>query len=186
MTFLPKEYEIPKTASNYMKFADGLNQIRVLDSAITGYEYWNKDNKPIRSKINWQVPPKNARLNKDNSFTCKHFWAFPVWNYNAKKVQILEITQITIMKAMKALISNPKWGDPKKYDIAIIKEGEKLETIYTIQAEPPIAEPTTEITEAYNKVNINLDNLFDNSDPFDKSKSLEESTEEFNVEDIEF
>ena len=47
--FLPDNYKIP-TTSNYMKFAEGKNTFRVLSSAITGWEYFTTENKPVRQK----------------------------------------------------------------------------------------------------------------------------------------
>jgi hypothetical protein len=33
----------------------------------------------------------------------KHFWAFVVWNFEAKQVEILEITQVTIQIAFTSI-----------------------------------------------------------------------------------
>jgi hypothetical protein len=170
--FFPTEnYEVPKGQSNYMRFQEGINRFRVLSSAIVGYEYFTQDNKPVRSKDAPETIPSDIK--KDGKV--KHFWAFAVWNYQVSKnekgehvgaVQVLEITQNTIMKPMMALINNSKWGNPKKYDIAITKTGEGLDTEYTTQAEPPIGEPEQEIKDAYGKININLEALYDGEDPF--------------------
>lgn len=72
------------------------------------------------------------------------------------------------MTAIKALVQNPKWGDPKKYDIAITKTGDGLDTEYTVQGEPPINDPSDEIVKAKKNKPINLEALFDNADPFAK------------------
>ncbi len=122
--FLPEDYSIPKPPSDYMKLEDGLNSIRILSSAITGYEYWNTDNKPVRSKICWDELPEDIKPDKQGKYTIKHFWAFVVWNYSLNRVQILQLTQSTIQKQIKALVSNPKWGNPKMYDIAITRSEE--------------------------------------------------------------
>lgn len=162
MTFLPPKYEIPKSPSGYMKFDLGLNSIRILSSAVVGYEYFNNENKPVRSKEPFEDMPTDIK--KDGKI--KPFWAFVVWNYQTKSVQILELTQKSIMSVIKALVDNPKWGDPKMYDIAITKSGEGLETEYITQGEPPIAEPSEEIKSAYAKKPINLEALFTGEDPF--------------------
>jgi len=126
--FLPENYEVPVSASNYTKLQDGENNIRVLSSAIIGYEYWNNENKPIRSKEYPKDTP-DIRLDKDGNPTrIKHFWAFVVWNYEQKRVQVLELTQKTLMGGIKALVDNEKWGDPKGYDLTITRIGEGLET----------------------------------------------------------
>lgn len=164
MTFLPKNYEVPQAPSNYMKFQDGLNRFRVLDSAITGFEYFTVNNKPVRSKEAFDSTPADI---KDNG-KVKAFWAFPVWNYQTESVQILELTQKTIMNNVLALVNNPKWGDPKMYDIAVTRQGEGLDTEYQVQAEPPIMETGSEILKAFKAKEINLNALFDGQDPFAK------------------
>lgn len=159
--FLPKSYEEPKSTSNYFRFQDGINSFRILGNAIIGWEYFNTENKPVRSKEPFESTPD---IKKDGKV--KHFWAFPIWNYQEKKVQIMELTQKSIQKAIMALINNPKWGDVKMFDISIIKSGEGLETEYTIQAEPPIGTPANEILEAFSATKIDLEKLFTNGDPF--------------------
>lgn len=171
--FLPQNYTIPKQPSNYMKLEEGLNTIRILSSAIIGYEYWNTENKPVRSKAPWEEIPSDIKLNQQGQPQIKHFWAFVVWNYELKRVQILELTQGSIQKAIKALVNNPKWGNPKKYDIAITRIEESI-TSYNVQAEPPIGEPEQKILDAYNKRKINLEALYDGADPFDQTTNPDE------------
>lgn len=176
--FLPEGYTIPEKASGYMRFQQGLNSMRVLSSAVVGYEYFTEDNKVVRSK---EYPTTTPNIK--NGGYVKAFWAFVVWNYNAKKIQLLEVTQKSIMISIKSLVDNPKWGDPKMYDIGITRTGEGLETEYTVQGEPPIAEPAKEIIEAYNNKQVNLEALFTNDDPFAMPGKPQET---INIEDIPF
>lgn len=164
MTFLPTDYKIPKSASGYMKFDDGINSFRVLSPAIVGFVYFTKDNKPVRSKEAFDEIPDDM---KDGG-KIKAFWAFCVWNYQLKQIQILEVTQKSIMTAIKALVDNPKWGDPKMYDIAVTKSGQNLDTEYSVQGEPPIGEPSDEIKTAYSVKYVNLEALYLGLDPFQK------------------
>jgi hypothetical protein len=79
--FFPTEdYKIPST-SNYMKFLEGENAFRVLSSAVVGYEYFNNESKPIRSKTPFDETPEDIK--KDSRIN--HFWAFAVWNYEDKR-----------------------------------------------------------------------------------------------------
>lgn len=163
--FFPNsDYEIP-TTSNYMKFGEGDNTFRVLSSAIVGYEYWNKDNKPVRKQENWNTVPDDIKTDKDGNITIRHFWAFVVYNYDAKRIQVLELTQKGIMKYIQGLTRNPKWGNPKGYDITVNRTGSGFDTEYTCMASPH-SEIDTTITEHYEKLNINLDALFSGDDPF--------------------
>lgn len=163
--FFPEsDYKIPET-SNYMKFKEGDNTFRVLSSAITGWEYWNTNNKPVRRKETWNTVPDDIKTESDGSIRINHFWAFVVWNYEAKKIQILEVTQKGVMKYMQGLIKNPKWGNPKGYDITVTRNGSGFDTEYTCVASPhsPIEE---NIQTQYGSMKINLEALYDGGDPF--------------------
>ena len=163
--FLPEGYKEPE--GNYMKFQSGENVFRVLASAVTGYEYWNTDKKCIRSKKMWDITPNDVgRDDKGKIKPIKHFWVFPVWNYNAEKVQILEVTQKSIMSSMKAYVNNEKWGDPKGYDFTVTKTGSGLDTEYVVIANPHSEAPAVNF-------NINLEALFEGNDPFGGGGDIE-------------
>lgn len=165
MDFLPKDYQAPKTEGNYFRFKKGTNTFRVLSHAIVGYEYWTKNNKPIRATEAWEEVPEDAKRVENGSFQ-KHFWAFVVWNYELKKPQIMEITQKTIKDAIEAYIENPKWGDPAKYDLVVKAIGDGLEREYTTIAEPHSEAPKADISK------INLEALFFGEDPFTSEKKI--------------
>jgi len=162
--FFPTEdYKIPET-SNYMRLTEGEHTFRALSSAIIGYEYFTKENKPVRSRELFDEIPDDIK--KDGRIS--HFWAFIVWNYDAKRLQILEITQKTIQTPLKALIDNEKWGSPLTYDITITREGTtKNDTVYAVMPNPhTIVEE--EIKEIYENANIKLEKLYDNGNPFEE------------------
>lgn len=181
--FDDKNYSVPQKPSGYMKFTPGENRIRILGTfsegtAIKGYEYWVTGNdgsrKPIRKRETEKIITADLEEGEDS---VKYFWSLPVYNYNLGVVQILEITQISIQKAITALAKDSDWGSPTGYDILITQTGQKLETRYTVQPKP--AKPVTEeILKAYNEKNINIQALFDGGDPF---KSAEEEEEEVEV-----
>ena len=95
-----------------------------------------------------------------------------VWNLNVKKLQILEITQSTILKPLQELVSNEDWGDPRAYSITITKKGEKLETEYTL-VPSPAKETPADVLKQYQEANIDLDVLFTGGDPFNAVESSE-------------
>lgn len=168
--FLPKDYEMPKQSSGYMALEKGINKILVLGSAIYGWEYWNKDKKPVRLKEEPKELPEDIRINDDGKPSkVKHFWAFPVWNFEEKRVQILELTQSSIQSAINNIAQDPDWGDPiMTYPITITREGESLDTKYTIMPSPK-KDVSDEIKEAWAEVEANgfdLDRLFDGGNPF--------------------
>jgi hypothetical protein len=165
MTFLPNTYNIPQVPSAYMKFQQGQNKFRILSPAITGFEYWNKENKPVRSKENWKVIPQDIKIGDDGFPTpIKHFWAFAVWNYEEKMVQILEITQSSIQRGLKIKIDNRE-GKATENDFIITREGKGFDTEYDID----VADPTPlapEIEAEYKAKNVDLEALFTGADPF--------------------
>lgn len=173
-TFLPKDYEAPKTNSNYFRFEKGANKFRILSSAIIGWQYWTKENKPVRSKTQFTDIPDDARL-EEGQFKPKHFWAFVVLNRQTNNVQIMEITQKTIQKEIKALVDDEDWGDPKGYDIVITKTGEKLDTDYQVNSKPHSKIEIPDISH------IDLTALYKGEDPFGTKTDVVVENDPFNM-----
>ena len=162
--FLPKKYTLPVN-SNYLKFIEGKNKFRIMSSAIVGYEYWTIENKPVRSPEPFEGIPNDIKVDKEGKFRINHFWAFVVYSYENKKVQILELTQKSIMNAIKSYVDEESWGDPKSYDIVITRSGSGFDTEYQTIANPHTP-PPAEAVEEYEKKTINLNALYDGSDPY--------------------
>ena len=158
--FLPKDYEVP-VSSNYMKFEDGANTFRVLSSAVTGWEYWNAEGKPVRTRDAIEEMPDDIRYKDGKAERIKPFWAFVVYNYRAKRVQILELTQKGLMNGILALVKNPKWGTPTAYDITVTKSGDGLNTEYGVMPEPHSESPVLNVPV------LDLNLLYEGKDPFD-------------------
>ena len=168
--FPSSDYKVPST-SNYMKLTEGEHNFRVLSSAIVGFEYFNRDNKPVRYREYPEEIPNDIK----SDGRLNHFWAFAVWNYEAKRIQILEITQKSIQMPMQALINNPKWGNPKGYDITITRKGTGMQdTEYAVMPNPH-SELDLAIIETYKRVQPNLEGLFDGLDPFAKETTSDGS-----------
>jgi hypothetical protein len=98
--------EEPKTTGgNYTKLKkDGDTKLRILTSPIMGYEYFNTDDRPVRSR-NEITNPRDI---KPDTFTgkagkVKQFWAMTVWNYDEECIQIWEITQQALKQQLRAL-----------------------------------------------------------------------------------
>lgn len=195
MPFLPDGYKVPETPGKYFKTKNGDNRIRILGSAIVGYEGWTYEHKgksvPVRHRIKpdgFAEPFDIAQV--DMGKKIKHFWAFPVWNVDEKLVQVYQITQKSIMDKIKTLTQDEDWGDPTQYGLVISRSGEKLDTKYEVTPKPKTPLPD-EALIAWDKVRptFELEKLFDNGDPFgeDAAKSEVKTTEdEINVEDIPF
>ncbi len=177
-----ENYEIPST-SGYFKFEEGENVFRILGAfsekkAIQGIEYWTTiegKRKPVRlaKKADGTFPVVPVDQLETNKFgdldVPKYFWALPVWDYQEKKVKILEITQKKIIKYIQTMIANPKWGDPREYDLIITKEKSNGKVEYTCSCNPKES-LSQEIIEAYGQTPINIQALFTGDNPFEKEE----------------
>jgi len=175
---IPKGTEVPKSSSQFMKLQDGVNRFRVLSDMVVGWEGW-KDRKPFRHEGQvCKIKAEQVDLNQNGNPNINYFWAMAVWNYSEKKVQVLEITQKTIMTPLYDMEQNPDWGDLKGYDIEINKKKEGDKTSYTVLAIPP--KPlSAEIIKAYEDSKVDLTKLFSGEYPMEESKPV-------NDEDIPF
>lgn len=157
--FLSNDYEAPRMGGGYMKLNDGENRFRILSRPVLGWEDW-KDKKPIRYPYSKEVP-----VAIDAAKPVKHFWAMIVWNYAESAIQILQITQASVRKAIEAFSKDEDWGAPFAYDIKVKREGQSKETKYTVTPLPhkPVSQA---IRDAFNERRINLEALFTGDDPF--------------------
>jgi hypothetical protein len=162
MSFIPEDLELPGEAGGYMKLEKGKNKFRALSNTLRGYEWWTEDEEGNRSP---ERVENEKEIPKEYLDEARYFWAFAVWNYDAEEIQILEITQKTIMRPLLELIRNDKWGDPKDYDLTINREGDGFETKYTITPDPKAKLPK-EIADEYKKMNIDLTALLEGGNPF--------------------
>jgi len=179
--FLDDNYKVPST-SRYMKFQAGENRFRILGSfndhtAIMGMEYWKSTveggRKPVRVIMGAPIPITELEEKEDGELDLpKHFWAVPAYNYQEGMMQILEITQKTIMNAIKDLSRNKKWGNPQEYDITVTKTGEKFETKYTVMPDPK-EELSEAVKEARKNTKINIVALFSGEDPFKTNEKVD-------------
>lgn len=173
--FLPAQYEPPKNNSKYTKFEQGETKIRILSPSIVWFEYFNNDNKPVRSRTQFTETPNIKSTSK-----VKEFWAFVVWNYTTESLEICEITQAWIKKTIFALYKDVDFGDPKNYDIKITRTGEWMETEYAVLPWA-IKVLDDKIKTLYDDTTIDLEALYDWSDPF-----APKVKEELDITDVPF
>lgn len=159
-TFLPEGYEAPRANSNYMKLEKGENRFRILSKPIIGWEDWTPEKKPIRFMPN-EKPEKPIDPNRP----VKHFWAMIVFNWFKNEIQILHITQRSIQTSIEQLAKDKDWGNPFNYDLKITRDGDGMETEYTVNPVPhkPVGE---EVLRAFADKPIYLPALFQGADPF--------------------
>ena len=172
MSFLTKDYKpLQPAGGGYMKLKPGENRIRILGSmnddpptAIQGVLGWvpgeeEGKNVPVRT-----MPGEKVDTTQFDEKP-KEFIATIVFDYQAGQVSILELTQQSIIGELVSLDNDPDWGDPRDYDISIVKTGERLETRYNTTPKPKSAQ-TEEMKKAFADAEINLMALFSGDDPF--------------------
>lgn len=149
---------ISSGSSRYMKFEKGDNKFRVLSKPITGWLEW-VDKKPVRTAID------NEPEVSDDENPPKKFLAIVVLDYADNEVKILELTQQSVIKAIKALAANPDWGNPFTYDLNVEKTGDDLKTRYAVQPSPKKA-LSKDLMKVVNETKCNLEALFEGEDPW--------------------
>jgi len=166
---IPKNIEIPSSTGQFAKFQEGANRYRFLSDIIFGWEGW-KDKKPFRHEgQECKIKPEQVDLNQSGKPNINYFWAMVVWSYKDKKVQILEITQKTIMSSLYSLEQNEDWGDLKGYDVEISKKKDGDKTSYTVLGIPP--KPLSdEIKKAYEATEVDLTKLFEGEYPIEQEE----------------
>ena len=175
--WLPEDYEPPAQNNIYFKPQKGTlsnpigtSKIRILGdfrhahTAVMGWVGWKHSidgDEPLRGDMDEYDKIKN--LSDDEP---KHFWALTIWDYADEEVKCWDITQSTIQQALTSYANNSAWGDPRQYNITILRKGEQLSTKYNLVAEPPISDPPPESIEAAKAAKIDLRELFAGESPF--------------------
>lgn len=180
-TFLPNDYNIPSEGGNYLRFIKGENRFRIMCPPILGYEWWKEKDgarKPIRVRMGVKINIEEV----DDPESIKHFWAMVVYNYDLKKIQILEITQKGIQRTLRSLSKDSDWGTPvQTYDIVVTRTGDGMETKYEARPKPK-SKMDEGIVQLYKDMNINLDALYDGADPFSSNEKIDYA--EFMAEEV--
>lgn len=158
---LPKP---PASTSQFAKLQDGVNKFRFLSDVVFGWEGW-KDKKPFRHEGEvCKIKPDQVDRNLNGDPAISFFWAAVVWNYKEKKVQVLSLTQKTIMRVLYEYEQKEEFGDIKGYDIEITRAKEGDKTNYTTIALPPKT-LSKEIKALYDATDVDLKALFTNEYP---------------------
>tara|TARA_R100000458_G_C8247483_1_gene225052 strand:+ start:294 stop:905 length:612 start_codon:yes stop_codon:yes gene_type:complete len=171
MAFLSNIQPTPEGgAGHYYKFGQGENKFRIVGSSdttppgfIQGMIGWGEDEEGNRKPFRWRIGEDAPRNFAEKP---REFFALVVWNYEEACVQVLELTQAGLKSELVTLANDKEWGDPRKYDIAVIRNGEGKETNYVMTPKPhkkldPAAVATVMATS------VNLEALYDGGDPFE-------------------
>ena len=175
---IPENFEPISTQSNYTKLVAGKHRLRILGPAITGFLWWTEEKdgtrKPNRIPLDQNPPVSEAE-------SIRRFLTFPVWNYEFDRIQVLEITQSSIQKELKAYEKDPEWGSLETYDIEITREGtDKQNTRYRVSVKPKSG-LGEDIKKAIKEGLPVLAALYKNEDPFTFNPN---ATDDVNADEI--
>lgn len=147
--FLPDGYLLPDKSRQFMKLEPGDNPIRILSGPLVGYVFFTEDKKPVRRPYDpdsrtlgdftrEELVKMNARKNEEGNFEgSRHFWMMLVWDRKTNSPKVLEITQITIIKSLYNLLEDKNWGDLRRFDINIRREGTgRFDTEFNVSPKP--------------------------------------------------
>jgi len=155
---------------NYYRFGQGENKFRIVGSSdteppgfIQGMIGWGEDNEGNRKPFRWRMGEDAPR---DFAEKPREFFAFLIWNYEEACVQILELTQAGLKSELITLAEDKEWGDPRKYDVAVIRNGEGIETSYVMTPKPHKKLDATAVA-MIKATTVHLEALYDGGDPFD-------------------
>jgi hypothetical protein len=142
-------------------------RIRILTDAISGWENWTEDKKPIRFRL--KDKPRNPPNPKN---PVKEFNVVVIWNYDIERLQIWSFGQVHVKKALESLSKNK--GSPKNYDLFVSKHGEEKDIRYILRPSTP-HKLDKQIEVLFQSTPINLYALYVSKDPF---KDLDAGKEE--------
>lgn len=179
-SFLPVDYKVPTASGDYIKLPKGAptKKMRILTAPVLGYEYFNTQNKPVRSITMPASIPADLGINKSTGQpnAINHFWAMVVWDYDDKKIAIWSITQKTIQTAIMNLFLDEDWGDARDFDIKVTRTDANDKVTYAVI--PGNKKPITiDIHEVWENTPVNLQALFTGQNPFDKNLVLADTLE---------
>ena len=118
------------------------------DEPLEGYECWgqyNGQSKPFRfpeeptpEDVSVELGDFEPREGRGGPGTVdvKFFIAVPVYNYESGKVQVLQITQKSILKEIDQISQMEDYADILAWDFTISKKGSGLLTEYTVRPVP--------------------------------------------------
>ncbi len=191
MSFLPANYEMPTKNDQFMKLETGDNKFRILSDLYEGYIFFAEGEKdgstvPVRKRIirdaNGEIP-KNARFKLEEMIALKakkstdkksitgieeqkYFWLFLVYNHLKKRFQVLEISQICLIKPMQAKMKKKNFEDPSKYDFEISKAGSGFGTEYILDS-GLLEELPEEVLEELKTLKYSVEAIFEGGYPME-------------------
>lgn len=179
INFFDRGHEIPDKRSQFMRFESGKNRIRFIGNPVSGFIFFGKVKrddgtetvKPYRRRESEgefsleEMINHDVRMKKDGEIEGqKYFVMGLVYNYQKEKLQVLEVTQKSVLKALKSYVDSEEYGHPSGYDLTVEKSGEGLNTEYAVVVSPP--KPLSpEIENLVSETSCDLQKIFEGEYP---------------------
>ena len=179
INFFNPGHEIPDKRSQFMRFESGKNRIRFIGNPVSGFVFFGKLKredgtetvKPFRRRESEgefslkEMINNDVRMKKDGEIEGqKYFVMGLVYNYQKEKLQVLEVTQKSILKALKSYVESEEYGHPSGYDLTIEKSGEGLNTEYNVIVSPP-KHLASEVADLAGETSCDLQKVFSGEYP---------------------
>ena len=168
------EQEVEQGISRYTKITKDGIRIRLLGKPLTGHSVWIQEedkSKPVRTNGDASALPPDKDGNPPSQF-----WAFKVYNFTTKQVEVFETTLKTVMGRLKSLDEDEEYGgDVSKLNLRVKKTGSGRDTKYEVDALPDSTFPEEVIHVCRDECKkIDLQKLLKGESPFadeDEGKS---------------
>jgi len=140
--------------NDFMTLEEGANPIRVFSSPYQFYVIWTEDASGKKRKI--RTPLENCPLVARGEKPQARWYIGVLDRDNDNKPSILEIGP-QIFRQIMALSKKEKWGDPKGYDIDIVRQPKGSQPLYVVSPEPHTSlekEEKVAITEFMDRIDL--------------------------------
>jgi len=118
--------------NDFMNLAEGNNKVRVITNPYQFLVHWVKDVTGVNRKIKCAI--NGCPLCKKGVKT-QYRWYIGVIDRVSGQPKILEISS-QIYKGIKDHVSDPDWGDVRKYDINVKRGPKGSQPLYTVLGSP--------------------------------------------------
>lgn len=120
----------------------------ILSLPVTGFKLWFKrteGGETSRRVARDPDPALIAELEADVGGTLliregkrqvQRFAAFFAWNYELERIQVVEATQMSVLRDLDRLTADPDYSDLSDWDLQIVRDGEALLTKYSVDFKP--------------------------------------------------
>lgn len=122
--------EIAENGGKYVKFWDTPVKLRVLTWITVARSDWDKSWEKYKEYLTKErQEPLNPWDEKNQPKQVRLIW---VYNHTEKKVQLWNVSQVSIMKELKRLSKDEDFWDPREYDIKVTKVVASSKTEYKV------------------------------------------------------